>query len=101
MWRKWNKKQEILSPRSNVEWLYLPRSEGGRGLASKEDCANGEREHLALYPLKSIEKLIIAATAELNLNPNLPGGLGERGSSWPPPPTPPHPPCGFLKIYIF
>ena len=24
--------------RSNVEWLYLPRSEGGRGLVSMENC---------------------------------------------------------------
>ena len=37
-----------LHPRSNVEWLYQPRSEGGRGLVSMEDCVNGERKNLAL-----------------------------------------------------
>ena len=29
-----------LHPKSNVEWLYLPRSEGGRGLVTIEDCIN-------------------------------------------------------------
>ena len=29
-----------IHPRSNVEWLYLPRSEGGRGLVTIEDCIN-------------------------------------------------------------
>ena len=56
-----------LHPRSNVQWLYLPRSEGGRGLVSLDDCVNDERENLALYALRSNEKLTIAATAELKL----------------------------------
>ena len=56
-----------LHPRSNVERLYLPRSEGGRGLVSIKDCVNEERESLALYALRSNEKLIIAATTELKL----------------------------------
>ena len=56
-----------LHPRSNVDRLYLPISEEGRVLASIEDCANDERENLALYALGSNEKLIIAATAELTL----------------------------------
>ena len=56
-----------LHPRSNVEQLYLPRCEGCRGLVSIEDCVNGERKNLAPYALKSNEKLIIAATAELKL----------------------------------
>ena len=54
-------------PRSNVEWLHLPRNEGGRGVVSIENCVNGERENLALYALGSNENLIIAGTAELKL----------------------------------
>ena len=57
-----------LHPRSNVEWFYLPRSEGSRRLVSIEDCVNDERENLALYALRSNEKLIIAATAKPKLN---------------------------------
>ena len=56
-----------LHSRSNVEWLCLTRSEGGRGLVSIEDCVNNERENLALYALRSNEKLIIAATTEIKL----------------------------------
>ena len=56
-----------LHPRSNVEQLYLPRNEECRGLISIEDCVNGERKNLAPYALKSNEKFIIAATAELKL----------------------------------
>ena len=47
--------------------MYLPRSEGGRGLISIKDCLNDERENLALYALGSNEKLVIVAMAELNL----------------------------------
>ena len=54
-----------LHPRSNVERLYPPRSEGGRGFVSTEDCVNDKRENLALYALRSNEKLIIAVTTEL------------------------------------
>ena len=53
--------------RSNVEWSYLPRNEEGRGLVSIEDCVNDKRENLALYALRSNEKLIIASTTELEL----------------------------------
>ena len=42
-----------LHQRSNVEWLHLPTSEGGRGLVSIEDCVNGERENLAHIVLRS------------------------------------------------
>ena len=56
-----------LHPRSNVERLYLPRSEEGRGLVSIEDCVSDERETLALYALRSNEKLIIATMTELKL----------------------------------
>ena len=52
--------------RSNVERLYLPRSEGGSGVVITEDCVSDERQNLALYVLRSNEKRIITATAELN-----------------------------------
>ena len=55
-----------LYPRSNVERLYLPRSEGGSGVVITEDCVTDERQNLALYVLRSNEKRIITATAELN-----------------------------------
>ena len=55
-----------LHPRSNVKRLYPPRSEGGRGLVSIEDCVNDERKNLALYGPRSNEELI-AATTELEL----------------------------------
>ena len=42
-----------IHPRSNIECLYLPRSEGGRGLVNIEECVNDEREKLALYALGS------------------------------------------------
>ena len=48
----------VLHPRSNVEQLYLPISEGDREVVSIEDCVNDERENLALYALKSNEKLM-------------------------------------------
>lgn len=53
-----------LHPRSKIKQLYLPRSEGGRGLVSTEDRFNHERENVALYALWSNEKLIIAVTTE-------------------------------------
>ena len=42
--------------RSNVERLYLPRSEGGSGVVITEDCVSDERQNLALYVLRSNEK---------------------------------------------
>ena len=56
-----------LHPKSNVERFYLPRSEGDRVAVSMEDYVDNERENLALYALRSNEKLIIAATTELKL----------------------------------
>ena len=46
-----------LHKRSNVARLYLPRSEGGRGLVIIEDYVNDERENLALYAVRTNEKL--------------------------------------------
>ena len=56
-----------LHPRAISERLYLPRSEGGRELLSIEDCVNDGRKNLALYDLRSNEKLIIASATELKL----------------------------------
>ena len=33
-------------PRSNVDRLYLPHSEGGKGLLSLEECVNAEKRSL-------------------------------------------------------
>ena len=37
---------QSLYPRSNVDRLYLPRSEGGKGLLSLEDCVSAEKRSL-------------------------------------------------------
>ena len=37
---------QALHPRSNVDRLYLPRSEGGKGLLSLEECVNAEKRSL-------------------------------------------------------
>ena len=47
--------------------MHLPKIEGGRGIVSIEDCVNNERENVALYALRSNQKLIIAAATELKL----------------------------------
>ena len=47
-------------------WAVVPRSEGGCGAVSIEDCVSGGRQNLALYALRSNE-VIIAATAKLKL----------------------------------
>ena len=40
---------QALHPRSNVDRLYLPRSEGGKGLLSLEECVNAEKRSLEHY----------------------------------------------------
>ena len=40
---------QALHPRSNVGRLYLPRSEGGKGLLSLEECINDEKRSLGQY----------------------------------------------------
>ena len=56
-----------LHPRAISERLYLPRSEGGMELLSIEDCVSDGRKNLALYPIRSNEKFIIASATELKL----------------------------------
>ena len=40
---------QALHPRSNIDRLYLPRSEGGKGLLSLEECINAEKRSLGQY----------------------------------------------------
>ena len=40
---------QALHPRSNVDGLYFPRSEGGKGLLSLEECVNAENRFLGQY----------------------------------------------------
>ena len=40
---------QALHPRSNVDRLYLPRSEGGKGLLSLEECVNADKRSLGQY----------------------------------------------------
>ena len=40
---------QALNPRSNVDRIYLPHSEGGKGLLSLEECVNAEKRSLGPY----------------------------------------------------
>ena len=51
----------MLHPRSNVSRLYLPRSEGGRGLLSVSDSVNIERRSLQCRVSSTQEKLLKVA----------------------------------------
>ena len=48
--------------------MYLPRAHGGRGLLSVKDCVELERSNLFDYEANNNERLIKAATEELQLN---------------------------------
>ena len=50
-----------MHPKSDVDRLYIPRKEGGRGLISIEDCAELAIRGLEVYVHGSEEKLIQAA----------------------------------------
>ena len=43
--------------KGDVDRLYLPRKEGGRGMISVEDCVRMEEKNLAKYAMESQEKL--------------------------------------------
>ena len=53
--------QKGLHPRSNVDRVYIPRSEGGRGLQSVEDIIELAILGLQRYVQDSDERLIAAA----------------------------------------
>ena len=50
-----------LHPKSDVDRLYIPRKEGGRGLISIEDCVELAKRGLEVYVHGSEERLIQAA----------------------------------------
>ena len=50
-----------LHPKSDVDILYIPKKEGGRGFISIEDCVELVRKGLEVYVHGSEERLIQAA----------------------------------------
>ena len=54
-----------LHPKSDVDRLYIPRKEGGRGLISIEDCVKLAIRGLEVYAHGSEERLIQAARGEI------------------------------------
>ena len=56
-----------LHPRSCVDRLYIPRSDGGKGLLSVEDCVEEEKCILAKYAPQNKETLVKTAAAKFNL----------------------------------
>ena len=67
-----------LHPRSFVDRLYLPRAQGGRGLVSVKDCIELERSNLFDYAASNNERLLKAATEELQLRTNIDGKNKDR-----------------------
>ena len=53
-----------LHPKSDVDRLYMPRKEGGRGLISIEDCVELAIRGLGVYIHGSEERLIQAARGD-------------------------------------
>ena len=53
-----------LHPKSDVDRLYIPRKEGGRGLISIEDCVELAIRSLEVYVHGSEERLIQAARGD-------------------------------------
>ena len=54
----------MLHPRADVQRLYLPRGQGGRGLKSVEDCVRLEEAGLADYVQFSTLRLMVAVAKE-------------------------------------
>ena len=53
-----------MHPKSDVDRLYIPRKEGGRGLISIEDCVELAIRGLEVYVHGSEERLIQAARGD-------------------------------------
>ena len=53
-----------LHPKSDVDRLYIPRKEGGRGLISIEDCVDLAIRGLEVYVHGSEERLVQAARGD-------------------------------------
>ena len=56
-----------LHPRSCVDRLHVPRSDGGRGLVGVEDCVKKKKCSLAKYAVQSKEVRVKTAAVELSL----------------------------------
>ena len=54
----------MLHPRADVDHLYLPREQGGRGLIGIDDCVRLEESGLATYVQASTEPLLLAVMNE-------------------------------------
>ena len=54
----------MLHPRADVQRLYLPRGQGGRGLTSVEDCVRLKEAGLADYVQSSTRPLMVAVAKE-------------------------------------
>ena len=67
-----------LHPRSSVDRLNLPRAQGGRALLSVKDCIELERSNLFDYAASNNERLLKAATKELQLRTNIDGKNKDR-----------------------
>ena len=61
--RKKRKLLTILHPKSDIDRLYIPRREGGRGLLNVEDVINLAVIGLERYVSNSNERLLTAARA--------------------------------------
>ena len=59
---------QALYPRSYVDRLYLPRSEGGKGLLSLEECVNAEKWSLGQYLKMNIDEWLRSAWKESLIN---------------------------------
>ena len=62
----------VLHPQADVDRLYIPRNNGGRGMISVEDCVDMETESLKRYVEKSNKRLLKAIEGE--------GILGDGGT---------------------
>ena len=62
-----------LHPRSSVDRLYTPRTQGGRGLLIVKDCVELERSNLLDYAANNNERLLKAATEALQLRTKMDG----------------------------
>ena len=66
--RKMMTMHEVLHPKSDVDRVYLPKQNGGRGLISCEMCVKTEENNLAWYVRNLKERLmeVVRKTKILN-----------------------------------